>query len=117
MSENASTLIVGPSKVGKTLLIASLQQACESQYFEDLGYRVHLQPLNEPMHKLLMRSKTLLLGQALPATMRVTDYAFKLSVTVEPKSSYKNVWRFLSKNLQQRFFVYGYPRWFGCDAC
>ena len=52
MSENASTLIVGPSKVGKTLLIASLQQACESQYFEDLGYRVHLQPLNEPMHKL-----------------------------------------------------------------
>ena len=110
MSENASTLIVGPSKVGKTLLIASLQQACESQYFEDLGYRVHLQPLNEPMHKLLMRSKTLLLGQALPATMRVTDYAFKLSVTVEPKSSFTKMFGgFFRKTYSKDFLFMDIP--------
>ena len=110
MSENASTLIVGPSKVGKTLLIASLQQACESQYFDDLGYRVHIQPLNEAMHKLLMRSKTLLLGQPLPATMRVTDYSFKLSVTVEPKSAVTKMFgNFFRKTYSKDFLFMDIP--------
>ena len=106
MGEEASTLIVGPSKVGKTLLIASLQQACESQYFDNLGYRVHIQPLNEAMHKLLLRSKDLLLGRPLPATMRVTDYAFRLQVTIEPKSSFTKMFGGLFRKTYAKDFLF-----------
>lgn len=90
----SKVVIIGPSKVGKTAIVSSLQQAVNTQTGTELNERdIDVLSANEQTGQLFKSALRLIIDGFLPfaGTASVIDYEFKLSVTQESSGVMKIV--------------------------
>ena len=91
-------VVLGPSKVGKTALIAGLKQAADifSLHNRNSSYHINLQPSNEITRELFTQVLTLLSKGHLPfqGTQDILDYQLTLTMQ-SPKDSWLSSLPFL----------------------
>ena len=77
-------VIIGPSKVGKTAIVSSLQQAVSTRSIADLDeLEINVAASNEVTNQLFSSALRLIVDGFLPfaGTASVIDYGFKISAT------------------------------------
>lgn len=76
-------VIIGPSKVGKTAIVSSLQQAVSTRALDLNGLDINVAASNEVTNQLFSSALRLIVDGFLPfaGTASVIDYAFKVAAT------------------------------------
>lgn len=77
--KNKNYVIIGPSKAGKTMLLATLNHAILSRTSNENGFKiVRMQNLNDNMEKLQNSFHTVVSGRYAVANASIVEYSFEL---------------------------------------